>query len=282
MRNGKNAPRRVFRPRRFWPSVFWLVFLAAGSAFSCVFGLFAFFTAVLTASFIGLIEFGRWPYKTNLIICAGTGVVVAVAGIFTWTEVASLFVLFFVVSAFMLYYRDRMSRIFPTFEKFAASLARSADFDGIIENAWRGMQDMAPDTAVFIILADIDGALYIPDHLGEHGRELRRNGGTPWKVFASGKPINVPRVTTSRDQPLDRDALSLISAPITARGDTIGVLQLEAGTSSAFNDEDISKLSLAAMIIGQEICTFDITGTHSVRNPDTISEQNNNVNQYTE
>ena len=216
MKNGKSGVPPVFRPRRFWTSVLWLVFLAAGAAFSCIFGVFAFFTAVLVAVFIGLNEFGRWPYKTNLVICAGTAVVVAVAGIFTWMEITSLFVLFFTMSAYMFYFRDRTSRLIPALETFAASLAKAPDFDSIIENAWRGMQEMAPDAAVFVVLADIEGCLYIPDHFGQPGRALKRNGGTPWKVFASGRPINIPRVSTGRDQPLDRDALSLISAPITA------------------------------------------------------------------
>ena len=86
---------------------------------------------------------------------------------------------------------------------------------------------------------------------------MKRNGGTPWKVFASGRPINIPRVSTGRDQPLDRDALSLISAPITARAEKLGVLQLEAGTAGAFSEEDVAKLSLAAMIIGQELYMFE-------------------------
>lgn len=257
MKNGKGGTHPVFRPRRFWPSVLWLAFLAAGSAFSCVFDIFAFFTAVLVASFIGLNEFGRWPYKTNLVICAGTAVAVAVAGIFSWTDIASLFVLFFAVSAYLLYFRDRMSRLIPALEGFAASLAKAPDFDAIIENAWRGMQEMAPDAAVFIILADIEGCLYVPDHFGQPGRVLKRNGGAHWKVFASGRPLNVARVSTGRDQPLDRDALSLISVPITARAEKLGVLQLEAGTAGAFGEEDVAKLSLAAMIIGHELYMFE-------------------------
>ena len=125
MKDGKSGMYPVFRPRRFWTSVLWLVFLAAGSAFSCVFGIFAFFTAVLVSVFIGLNEFGRWSYKTNLVICAGTSVVVAVAGVFTWMEIASLFVLFFAVSAYLLYFRDRASRLIPSLEAFAASLAKA-------------------------------------------------------------------------------------------------------------------------------------------------------------
>ncbi|MCD8234025.1 MAG: GAF domain-containing protein [Cloacibacillus porcorum] len=257
MKNGKSGVPPVFRPRRFWTSVLWLVFLAAGAAFSCIFGVFAFFTAVLVAVFIGLNEFGRWPYKTNLVICAGTAVVVAVAGIFTWMEITSLFVLFFTMSAYMFYFRDRTSRLIPALETFAASLAKAPDFDSIIENAWRGMQEMAPDAAVFVVLADIEGCLYIPDHFGQPGRALKRIGGTLWTLFASLRSINIPRVSTGRDQPLDRDALSLISAPITARAEKLGVLQLEAGTAGAFSEEDVTKLSLAAMIIGQELYMFE-------------------------
>ena len=257
MKDGKSGMYPVFRPRRFWTSVLWLVFLAAGSAFSCVFGIFAFFTAVLVSVFIGLNEFGRWSYKTNLVICAGTSVVVAVAGVFTWMEIASLFVLFFAVSAYLLYFRDRASRLIPSLEAFAASLAKAPDFDSIIESAWRGIQEMAPEAAVFIVLADIEGCLYVPDHFDVPGRALKRNGGTPWKLFASGRPMNVIRVSTRRDQPLDRDALSLISVPITARGEKLGVLQLEAGTAGAFSEEDVAKLSLAAMIIGHELYMFE-------------------------
>ena len=35
------------------------------------------------------------------------------------------------------------------------------------------------------------------------------------------------------------------------------MLQLEAGTAGAFSEEDVAKLSLAAMIIGQELYMFE-------------------------
>ncbi|MDO5114930.1 MAG: GAF domain-containing protein [Synergistaceae bacterium] len=260
MRTGRRAARPLFRRRGFWQSVLWLLFLAAGSIFSCVFGVFAFFTAVLTAAFVGLNEFGRWSYRTNLIICTGTAVAVAVAGIFSWLEVAALFVLFFAVSAYLLYFRDRTKRLLPLLEEFAAGLALAPDYRTVIESGWEGVQEMAPDAAVFIVLADGDGGLYIPEHFGEKPRRLRRNGGTPWKVFASGKPACVGRVVTSRDQPLDRDALSLISVPIAARGEKIGVLQLEAATAGFFSEEDMAKLSLIAMLLGHELYMFETDG----------------------
>ena len=104
MRNGKRRTAPVFRPRRFWPSALWVLFLAAGSVFSCVFDSFPFFTAILVAAFIGLNEAGRWPYKTNLVLCAGAAVVVAVAGVFSWLEAASVFALFFTISAYLFYF----------------------------------------------------------------------------------------------------------------------------------------------------------------------------------
>lgn len=231
----------------------WLVFLAAGSAFSCAFGLFAFFTAVLVAAFIGLNEFGRWSYRTNLIICAGTGVVVAIAGVFSWTEIISIFVLFFALSAWLLYFRDRAARLMPELEGFAQRLAAARNMRDAIEAALEQLQDMAPDSAVFIILAGDDGTLYIPPHFGERGYALKRTGGVPWKVYGSGSTINVPCVSTGRDQPLDRDAISILSVPIVSHGRKIGVLQLEGGTSGCFTDEDAAKLSLAAMVLGSQL-----------------------------
>ncbi|MEG1911307.1 MAG: GAF domain-containing protein [Cloacibacillus sp.] len=264
--------RAIFRPRKFWPSAFWLVFLAAGSVFSCAFGLFAFFTAVLVASFIGLNEFGRWSYKKNLIICAGVSVIVAIAGIFAWTEIVSLFVLFFAISAYLLHFRDRMARLMPELEGFAKRLAAARSSREAIENAWEHMQEMAPDAAIFIMLADIAGGLYIPEHFDAPERLLKRGGGTPWKVMAAGRAINVPRVVTSRDQPLDRDARSLVSVPIIAHGEKLGVLQLEAGTAGAFSEEDTATLSLAAMILAHELYMFEISGA-GYDEPESLEEE---------
>lgn len=261
MRGGKRRTAPVFRPRRFWPSALWVVFLAAGSVFSCVFDSFPFFTAFLVASFIGLNEAGRWPYKTNLVICAGSAVVVAVAGVFTWLEAASVFVLFFTISAYLFYFRDRARRVIPAFEDFASRVAQAPDYQSFIDRAWEELQNMAPDDAVFIILANREGGLYLPAHLGEQPRRLRRSGGTPWKVYASGKPMVVGRVSTAHDQPIDRDAASIVSVPVSAHGEKLGVLQLESASAGAFTQEDAAKLSLAAMIFGHELYMFETDDT---------------------
>ena len=257
MRSGKRKTAPVFLPRRFWPSVLWTIFLAAGAVFSCVFDSFPFFTAVLVAAFIGLNEAGRWHYKTNLVLCAGAAVVVAVAGIFSWSEAASVFVLFFVISAYLFYFRDRARRVVPSFESLASRLAQAQDYKALIDGAWETLQDMAPDDAVFIILAHGDGSLYLPAHFGKPARRLKRNGGTPWKVYASGKPMVVQRVATSRDQPMDRDAASLVSVPLSVHGEKLGVLQLESATPGTFTQDDAAKLSLAAMIIAHELYFFE-------------------------
>lgn len=256
MKSGRR-PRPVFRPRRFWPSALCLLFLAAGLLFSCVFTAFPFFAAVLVATFIGLNEFGRWSYRTNLIICTGTAVAVAVAGVFTWFEVASVFAFFFMVGAYLLYFRDRMGKVVPAFEKFAEAVGAAPDYRSVVETAWEELQEMAPDAAVFIILADGTGDLFLPEHFGERAKRLRRNGGASWKVFASGRAANIGRLSIGRDQPLDRDAASLLAVPISARGEKLGVLQLEAASSGAFSDEDKAKLSLAAMILGHELYMFE-------------------------
>ncbi len=257
MRGGNRGAPPVFRARRFWPSVLWVLFLAGGSVFSCVFDSFPFFTAILVAAFIGLNEAGRWSYKTNLVICAGAAVVVAVAGIFTWLEAASVFALFFTISAYLFYFRDRARRLIPSFERFAAGLAHTQDYGAFIDRAWEELQDMAPDDAVFIILARSDGSLYVPAHFGKAARRLKRNGGTPWKVYASGKPIIIEHVATAHDQPMDRDAASLVSVPVTAHGEKLGVLQLESASACAFTQEDEAKLSLAAMILAHELYMFE-------------------------
>ena len=273
LKDGNRKARPIFRPRRFWPSVLWLVFLAVGSVFSCAFGLFAFFTAVLVAAFIGLNEFGRWSYKTNLVICAGTAVVVAVAGVFRWTEVISLFALFFAVSAWLLYFRDRAARLIPELEGFSKSLSAARSRKAVIENAWERLQEMAPASAVFILLATDGGALYLPEHFGFSDTPLKRGGGVPWKVFGSGRAINVPHVLTARDQPLDMDARSILSVPLVSHGRKIGVLQLEGGTSGCFTEEDTAKLSLAAMILGHELYVFrSDAGTAGAQ--DTLHSEN--------
>ena len=269
MRNGKRRTAPVFRPRRFWPSALWVLFLAAGSVFSCVFDSFPFFTASLVAAFIGLNEAGRWPYKTNLVLCAGAAVVVAVAGVFSWLEAASVFALFFTISAYLFYFRDRAKRLIPSFEAFAAGVAQAADYGAFIDRAWEELQSIAPDEAVFIILAKEDGSLYIPAHFGEAPKRLKRNGGTPWKVYASGKPMVVDRVSTAHDQPMDRDAASIVSVPLSAHGEKLGVLQLESASSGAFTQEDAAKLSLAAMILAHELYMFEIESTEETDDYDS-------------
>lgn len=128
---------------------------------------------------------------------------------------------------------------------------------------------MAPDEAVFIILAKEDGSLYIPAHFGEAPKRLKRNGGTPWKVYASGKPMVVDRVSTAHDQPMDRDAASIVSVPLSAHGEKLGVLQLESASSGAFTQEDAAKLSLAAMILAHELYMFEIESTEETDDYDS-------------
>ncbi len=268
MKGGKRGNAPLFRSRRFWPSVFWGFFLAAGSVFSCVFGSFPLFTAILVAAFIGLNETGRWSYKTNLVMCAGAAVVVAVAGVFSWSEATSVFALFFIISAYLFYFRDRSRRLIPTFESFSASLAQAPDYSSFIDRAWEGLQKMAPDDAVFLILADDEGGLYVPAHLGGGPRRLKRSGGASWKVYASGKPMVVGKVATGRDQPMDRDAASLVAVPLTAHGEKMGVLQLESASTDAFTQDDAAKLSLAAMILASELYIFG-TGEEEIADNDS-------------
>ena len=97
----------------------------------------------------------------------------------------------------------------------------------------------------------------------------RENGGTPWKVFASGKPIIVARVATAHDQPMDRDAASIVSVPISAHGEKLGVLQLESASAGAFTQEDAAKLSLAAMILAHELYMFETDGAGETDDDDS-------------
>lgn len=257
MKSGRTLIKPIFAVKRFWSSVFWLIFLIAGSIFGCAFRAFPIFTAVLTASFIGLNEFGRWPYKTNLVLCAGTAVIAAIAGVFTWVEICSIFALFCVTAAYIRFYRERAARTVPSLEAYASEMTGARSFAELIDRAWDGLEQLAPDSAVFIVLADNEGGLVIPEHQREKARPLRRNGGACWKAFGSGHPVIVNRVETGRDQPLDRDAVSLMAVPITARGEKLGILQLESAASGAFSDEDAAKLSLAAMILGDELYFFE-------------------------
>ena len=68
---------------------------------------------------------------------------------------------------------------------------------------------------------------------------------------------------------MDRDAASIVSVPLSAHGEKLGVLQLESASSGAFTQEDAAKLSLAAMILAYELYMFEIESTEETDDYDS-------------
>ena len=75
-------------------------------------------------------------------------------------------------------------------------------------------------------------------------------------------------VELSKDQPLWRDARSLISVLMTAGGKKIGVLQLECDIAHRFSEEDLTKLSMAAFVTAHSLCRF-VSGSERECSNDT-------------
>lgn len=255
MKSGKFASEHIFRRRKFWPQFLWLLMMFAGVGAACIFSSVSLLVASILSAFLGLNESGRWAYKTNLFICTAAAVGGSIAGVFTWVETASVFILLFAVGAFMLYYRDNVTRIVPVMEALAEDMSKASSLSDCVNRALCGMADMADGCEPFIVLADGD-ELYIPCD-GENGEKpLRRNGSSVWRVFTSGRPYLKAVVELSKDQPLWRDARSLISVQMSAGGEKIGVLQLECDIPHRFSEDDLMKLSLAGFVIAHSLCRF--------------------------
>ena len=253
MKNGEAYYGRVFRKRRFWPQIFWLMVLSAGCGFSCIFNSTPLFIASILAAFLGLTESSRWSHKTNLLICASAAVIGSVCGVFSWFETASIFFLLVAVGGFMLYYRDSGKKIIGAADRFSSEISREKGLDGLVSSAAEKIREMTPGDEVFITVADKAGGMYMPGRTGRQGNTVPRNGGAAWKVFASGRSYFTPRVESGKDLPFYRDARSLMSVPLCAEGEKIGVLQIESAAPDAFSEEDLQKLELMAFVLSHPL-----------------------------
>lgn len=248
MKSGSAAP--LFRRKKFWPQIICAAILAVGGGLAGVFGSAQLFTAAILASFLGLNEFGRWPYKTNLLICAAGAVMGSIGGVFTWFETAAVFVFLFVTGGFILYYRDGVSSFVARMSALSAEISKGSTMQEVITRSYEQLNAAAQDDAVSIILTDGTENLYLENADGAP-TELKRDGGAIWKVFASGRPYVTGKVDSARDRPLYRDARSMLSVPLSAGGRKLGVLQAESPRAEAYTDVDISRLEAAAFVVAQ-------------------------------
>lgn len=245
MSGGKFAGS-VFSKKRFWAPLFWFIILVGGVAFGSLSSSPEIIAGSILAGFLGLNESRRTAYKTNLIIAVVAAIIGALCGVMSRFQTVSLFFLLFVTGGFMLYFRDGERRFLP----FAAALAKSVSKEETVEGLASAVSVKLREGGYrgHIFLAVTDGVLglYLPECQGRKERRLRRNGGALWRVFASGRPYITGRVIPSRDLPLNRDAYSMISAPLLFENDKIGVLQLESEDTNSFTEDDLSKLEIIA------------------------------------
>jgi hypothetical protein len=252
----KTGSAPLFCRKKFWPQIVCVAVLAAGGGLSGIFGSAQLFVAAIIVAFLGLNEFGRWPYRTNLLICAVGAVAGSICGVFTWFEMAAVFVLLIVIGGFILYYRDRTNALIPRLAELSDALAKNADLDGVLAAAQEKFKEMAPDDAISIILSDGAGGLYLPACGGKPSAELPRNGGAIWKVFASGRPYTADNVDAAKDKPLYRDARSMMSAPLSACDVKLGVLQMESPRSFVYTEEQLACFRMVAFVTAQSIFPF--------------------------
>jgi len=253
VKNGEAYYGQVFRKRRFWPQIFWLMVLSAGCGFSCIFNSTPLFIASILAAFLGLTESSRWSHKTNLLICASAAVIGSVCGVFSWFDTASIFLLLVSVGGFMLYYRDTGKKFMTAVGKFSSEISKEKDMATLLSAAADRIREMTSGDEVFITVADRSGAMYMPGRTGKPNSPIPRNGGAAWKVFASGRAYLTQRIESAKDLPFYRDARSLMSAPLFAEGEKIGVLQIESHVADAFSEEDLQKLELIAFVLSHPL-----------------------------
>lgn len=254
VKNGSENPYTGFFSKRgFWIQVLWVLFLCGGVAFGCLISSVSVFVAAVLISFLGLNETNRWSYKTNLILCAAMTIAGAVAGVFSWIEMLSVFLLLFLAGGFMLYYRDTSLKLYPAVLDFSEAITESDRIGDITVNTDAFLKQLLPGSEIFIVLADEDGGLYLPETEEEGRINLKRNGSMVWKTFASGKAFMTNRISVSKDKPLWYDANSAISIPLEIAEHKLGVLQIEAPNTNAYAVEYINKIELFAHILSHRL-----------------------------
>ncbi len=137
MKNGEAYYGRVFRRRRFWPQIFWILALSAGCAFSCIFNSTPLFIASILAAFLGLTESSRWSHKTNLLVCASAAVIGSVCGVFPGLIQLRSFSFLCRSVDLCLYYRDTGKKFMDAVEKFSSEISKEKELAGLISSANR-------------------------------------------------------------------------------------------------------------------------------------------------
>lgn len=267
MKSGRGRAAPIFEKKRFWPPILWVLALVLGVALGCAFASPELITAVVLAAFLGLNETSRWAYKTNLLICTAAAVVGTVAGVFSWVQAAFIFALLSVVCGYMLYFRDSTRRLLPYIEEFASDLSSAHALEDASALAVDTISAMCGGEAVFIAVTDGEGGLYLPEYHDDKRLNLKRNGGAVWKVFAAGRSYLTNKVDPSKDLPLDREARSLMSAPLQSRGEKLGVLQVESDQPYAFSEYDLSKMEILAFIVSQTIFPHILEEAEAAKEP---------------
>jgi len=253
----KSGKMTFFRRRSYWTQFMWLGIMAVGCLVGIGYRSIALFVMTIISAFLGLNEYGRWSYKTNLVLCSIVAIAGTLAGAFTWLETASVFVLMCVTGGFVFNYRDSVRMVIPKADDFASDVAKGASISEVAWIAHDKLAVMLPDCKVFVAVTDGISGLYIPERDGGPDRAaLRRRGGVVWKTFASGNPYRTGNLTPAKDMPLYRDARSIMAAPLYARGEKLGVIEIESRSFQAFSEDDIDRLCVLAYITAQPLYGF--------------------------
>jgi len=243
----------IFRSRGFWAQFGWLLFMCAGCAIAVAARSIVLFAMVLVSAFLGLNEFGRWKYKTNLVLCSVVAIAGSLAGVFNWLETASIFAMMCIAGGFVLYYRDTVRALYPSMNEFSDVLSYCTTEGEVAWKAHAMLQKMLPSCRVFVLVSNRVSSLYLPEYGDKPKRKLNREGGIVWKCFASGTPYRRVSVTVERDLPLYREARSIIAAPMTAQGEALGVIEIESRTPAFFSNDDKDRLCLIAFLTAQAL-----------------------------
>ncbi|NLV82753.1 MAG: GAF domain-containing protein [Synergistaceae bacterium] len=256
MSSGEQELIALFRKKNFWPQLLWVMTMIVSVTVSSLLNSPPLFVASILIPFLGLNESGRWSYKTNLLLCVISAVAGTVFGIFKWFEMMSVFILLFTVGGFMLYYKEKSTRLLPILNNLGNKVSQGKNLQEVISLSLEQIERILPECEVIIAIEDGTGKLFLPETATSPKKMLRRNGSAMWKVFASGRSYVTGSIEISRDHPLWRDACSMMVVPLKARGDKFGVLEIESPLMNDFSQVNLLNLEAIAFVISQLIYPF--------------------------
>ena len=229
-----------------------------------VFGAFAVLrsalpvAALLIFSLLGLYSFSFFSKKASFLIVSAVVIALLFYGFFSQAEALSLVVIVALVAFFVCHYEYRLRTFITRTKEIGETLSAINSYSKYIDTAIDEVKKIAPTSVAFIILRDAKGALYLPAVFPETDDLLLTGEGMTYRSCNKSLVLNVPNVSPSRDRPLDKNALSALCVPLTAMGETIGVLQLESARINAYSHDDEVKLSLLAQMIAKDIFMFQL------------------------